>query len=195
MDQSQTNQKTKSSKAKPGKAKSDKAKFIKSFFEALGYFANAFFVAFEQNSFEYKMLKIGGHDPKRIWQGMRNLENRGFIKRRGGRYFFTPAGRDWAETTRFQRLEIREHPWDKKWRVVIFDIPESLRSKRSIFRSKLKALNFCMIQKSVFAIPFRCEKEITGACDYLEIGDYVNILTCESLGEWDPILKKQYDLK
>ena len=155
---------------------------------------NAFLVSFERGSFEHKMLKIGGHAPKTVWQGMGNLRSRGLLRKNGGRYHFTQKGKKWVEASQFKHLKIEPHPWDGKWRVVIFDIPESLRTKRELFRSKLKSLDFHMVQKSVFAMPFRCEKEIAIVCDYLEIEEYANVLICESLGDLEHRLKRQYDL-
>lgn len=51
----------------------------------------------------------------------------------------------------------RLDPWDGKWRMVVFDIPENLKSVRNIFRNKLLNLGFIIIQDSVFIIPWECE--------------------------------------
>lgn len=53
--------------------------------------------------------------------------------------------------------------WDKKWRVVIFDIPEEKKVIRDMLRLKLKELGFFSVQKSVFIFPHDCKKEL----DYL----------------------------
>lgn len=50
--------------------------------------------------------------------------------------------------------------WDKKWRVIIFDIPNSKNYRRDIIRSKLREWGFYQLQKSVFIYPFDCNKEI-----------------------------------
>lgn len=44
--------------------------------------------------------------------------------------------------------------WDKKWRMVIFDIEEIQRVKRRKFRDKMKELGLGMLQKSVYLTPF-----------------------------------------
>src|SRR3989344_6468169 len=38
--------------------------------------------------------------------------------------------------------------WDRKWRLVIFDIPEKFKVNRTIFSRKLKELEFFQLQKS-----------------------------------------------
>lgn len=50
--------------------------------------------------------------------------------------------------------------WDKKWRVVIFDVAEKRRKKRDYLREKLKSLGFGMLQESVWISPFPIENEL-----------------------------------
>lgn len=47
----------------------------------------------------------------------------------------------------------KKQDWDKKFRLVIFDIQESERKKRNQLRQFLKQLNFVLIQKSVWLTP------------------------------------------
>lgn len=57
----------------------------------------------------------------------------------------------------FEELEIKQpKKWDKKWRVVIFDIPDKEKIIRNALRQKLKFLGFRMVQESVFVHPFDC---------------------------------------
>lgn len=63
--------------------------------------------------------------------------------------------------------------WDKKWRVVFFDIPEKKRRARDALRSKLKELGFCELQKSIFVFPFECKDEIDFIVEFFEIRRYV----------------------
>lgn len=52
------------------------------------------------------------------------------------------------------KLRISNKKSDGKWRVVVFDIPESKRILRDHFRRLLKDLGFKMLQASVWAIPY-----------------------------------------
>jgi len=67
--------------------------------------------------------------------------------------------------------------WDRKWRLVMFDIPHSLKKARDAFRKKLTALGFYGLQKSVFITPYPCENEIDFICSVFEIRRYVLILS------------------
>ncbi len=49
--------------------------------------------------------------------------------------------------------------WDKKWRVVIYDIPESMRPARNKVRQLLKDLGFRQLQISAWAHPLPCLKQ------------------------------------
>ncbi len=66
--------------------------------------------------------------------------------------------------------------WDKKWRVIIFDIPEKERAARDIFRRKLKEMSFYQLQKSVFVSKYECNYEISFLSNSLEIARYVTYI-------------------
>lgn len=71
--------------------------------------------------------------------------------------------------------------WDKKWRVVIFDIPETRKLARNVLREKLKELGFLKIQKSVFIFPYECQKEIDFLRKSYEIEQHVLYMVVESI--------------
>ena len=88
--------------------------------------------------------------------------------------------------------------WDKKWRVAIADIPEKLgklktRNARDALREKLLGLGFYPLQKSVWAIPWPCEKEVLLLCELFDITKYVNILTADHIYN-DIALRKHFHL-
>lgn len=53
----------------------------------------------------------------------------------------------------FPILAFQAKKWDRKWRLVIFDIPEKERKARDALREKLKELGFGRWQKSVYISP------------------------------------------
>lgn len=66
--------------------------------------------------------------------------------------------------------------WDGKWRVVIFDIPESRKTHRDVFRRKLINLGFERIQDSVWRHKYSCQKEIEFLSHLYEIYPYVDMI-------------------
>lgn len=63
--------------------------------------------------------------------------------------------------------------WDKKWRVVVFDVPEEKKRSRDALRGKLKELGFREFQKSVFVFPYHCENEINFVVNYFNMHKHV----------------------
>lgn len=94
-----------------------------------------------------------------------NLKRRGLIriekKNKNIYMFLTKKGEVEAGKYQINEMYIKKaKKWDKKWRLIIFDIPESHRIKRDLFRGKLKELGFYQLQKSVWVYPYSCQKEI-----------------------------------
>mgnify|MGYP001565402777 FL=1 len=50
--------------------------------------------------------------------------------------------------------------WDKKWRVVVFDVPEKYKRLRDVFRSRLEQLGLYRLQDSVYVSPYPCFDEV-----------------------------------
>lgn len=76
--------------------------------------------------------------------------------------------------------------WDKKWRIVMFDIPSRFRKNiynkaREALRGKLKELGFFQLQKSVWVFPYPCEDEILFISNIFEVERYVEIITAEKI--------------
>lgn len=102
------------------------------------------------------------------------LRRRGLIeiKREGHdiRIALTKEGKKRAGKYQIDDLEIeRPKKWDKKWRVVIFDIPQTSRLIRDIFRRKLKEWRFYLLQQSVWITPYPCREEIAFLREFLGV--------------------------
>lgn len=67
--------------------------------------------------------------------------------------------------------------WDKKWRLVSYDIPRKLDRRRQIFRDYLRGWRFYPLHESVYLHAYPCEKEIEFLREYLQIGKFVRIFT------------------
>ena len=71
--------------------------------------------------------------------------------------------------------------WDKKWRLVCFDIPEKKRNLRDALRDKLRYVGFIEWQKSLFVYPYLCKNEIDFIIEVLEAREYVTFLEAITL--------------
>ncbi len=81
----------------------------------------------------------------------------------------------------FEAIRQKKEDWDNKWRLVIFDIPERIRSSRNILRDRLKRVGFYELQKSVFIFPYECQEEIEYIIEFYDLRKYVRFATIESI--------------
>lgn len=87
----------------------------------------------------------------------------------------------------------RPRKWDKKWRIVLFDIPERNRMIRDIFRFRLKKLGFYEFQKSVFVYPFQCRDEIEYCIELYNARKFVRFIEANFIdNELD--IKNKFDV-
>jgi phenylacetic acid degradation operon negative regulatory protein len=73
---------------------------------------------------------------------------------------------------KFPLIKHQQQPWDHKWRMVYFDIPEKKAAIRKQFRSHLLHLGFGQAQKSVYLSPY----------DFIEEMKY--FIKANNLTEW-----------
>jgi len=91
-------------------------------------------------------------------------------------FVLSVEGKKVALTYNLENMTISKHHWDKKWRIVIFDIPEKLKRIREILRYHLKRLGFKELQHSVFVLPFECGNEIEYLIEFYNIRRFVRYI-------------------
>lgn len=106
-----------------------------------------------------------GYKRYRLGQTLKRLKKQRLIEvletKDGPVVKITENGMEKALKYKLDEMEIkRPKSWDKKWRIVIFDIPEGKRKLRDEFRERLKQLGFFQLQKSVFVHAFSCSDEV-----------------------------------
>ena len=70
---------------------------------------------------------------------------------------------------------------DKKWQMVIFDIPEKYRKTRNKFRVALKILGYQKLQLSIWVCPYDTLSETESLIKYYSIEDCVKLLLVEEI--------------
>lgn len=84
--------------------------------------------------------------------------------------------------------------WDKKWRLIIYDVPKNKNSVRELFRRYLRGMNFLKLQASVYLTPYPCEEEIEFLRNYYGIINEVIVLTVSSI-EQEEAYKNYFKLQ
>ncbi|MDO8560863.1 MAG: hypothetical protein Q7R91_01465 [bacterium] len=83
--------------------------------------------------------------------------------------------------------------WDQKWRVILFDIPETQKRLRDVLRIKLRQLGLQELQKSVFVHPYECKKEIDFVIELYDVRRYVRFIEAFHIDN-ELHLKKKFQL-
>lgn len=94
----------------------------------------------------------------------------------------------------FEELRIsKAKQWDRKWRVLIYDIPTKPKiynKAREALRVKIKEIGFIQLQKSVWVCPYECEDEILFLTECYSVTKFIEILTVEKLLHMDQLRRK-----
>lgn len=88
---------------------------------------------------------------------------------------------------------VRQKNWDKKWRVVIFDIPVKFGRMRDVFRMRLRQLGLYKLQESVYVSPFACFDEIEFLRELYGIPMTIRYLLAEKI-EDDGLIRQYFHL-
>ncbi len=81
--------------------------------------------------------------------------------------------------------------WDRKWRLVMFDVPEEKRESRVVFIRKLQELGYQLLQQSVWIHPFASKEEVYVAARHVGIEAYVTYMSTDYIDNSD-VLEKRF---
>lgn len=88
----------------------------------------------------------------------------------------------------------RPSKWDKRWRLLLFDIEELKKGHREALRGKLKELGFIQLQKSIWMHPFDCEAEVELIRDFFGLSEQrCRFVVAEKIGA-DRVFKEHFKL-
>ncbi|PIP27294.1 MAG: hypothetical protein COX30_02650 [Candidatus Moranbacteria bacterium CG23_combo_of_CG06-09_8_20_14_all_39_10] len=104
---------------------------------------------------------------------------------RGGQIFIslTSEGKKKAGKHQIDDLIIKPaKKWDKKWRVLIFDIKEKHKIKRESLRGKIKELGLYQLQESVWVCPYEFQKEMEILRAFFQLkNDEMKVITASEI--------------
>jgi len=109
----------------------------------------------------------------------------------------TNKGKERVREFSFGSMKIKKPlHWDKKWRILIFDIPTKPKiynAAREALRNKIKELGFHQLQKSVWVYPYECEDEILLIAELYHVQKHIEIITAEKILH-ENVVKKVFKL-
>ena len=126
------------------------------------------------------------HERKRIRQALDALHRQEmleYFEKRGKTYLrITQKGRTAIRRFDIDTLVLPQQAWDKKWRVIFFDIPEQKGHARRVFQRRLEVLGCMRLQKSTFIYPHACHDQIDSLTSFWDITLFVHYFETANLG-------------
>lgn len=107
----------------------------------------------------------------------------------------TSAGRE-RIVRDFPMFSLAVKPWDRRWRVVVFDIAEIDKSTRDALRNKLRELGLGMLQESVWITPHDVSVDLREFLEHHELGDAAFVLEISKIlsGDEESLVRKIWHL-
>ena len=112
----------------------------------------------------YHQRGLGDYPRRSIYNASQRLKARGYIKsqKKGGKIVFELTEAAKRQLFVFEKLSLKHSSplrWDKRWRLVSFDIPETQKKYRDTLRWKLKRLGLEKFQQSIWLSPYPLEDD------------------------------------
>jgi CRISPR/Cas system-associated endoribonuclease Cas2 len=141
----------------------------------------------ERYNLKYRMKSVAGR-----------LVAKGYVAwvERDGKRFLrvTPAGR---KALAFEQAKValknQKKKWDRRWRMVVFDVPERRRKVRTRLCAIMREIGFVRLQDSVWVYPYDCEDFIALLKAELKIGRDVLYAIVDTI-EHDKNLRQHFNL-
>lgn len=122
------------------------------------------------------------------------LTKKGLLLYKDGRYELTQEGEKKLRLWELQDYQIkRPHKWDKKWRVIIFDIPEKKKKIRNQIRNLFISAGLYRLQDSVWVYPYDCEDIVGLLKTDLGVGKDILYMIVDEI-ESDKYLREEFNL-
>jgi hypothetical protein len=121
----------------------------------------------------HQRITLEGFFIDRFSQRINDLEKRGYIQVTNNSIEITKKGK--IHCLEKSNNVVR----DGKWRILSWDIPESMKPKRNQFRRSIKRIGYRQVQKSLWACPFVKADDINLIIDEYGVRKYVAYFVVE----------------
>jgi|SRR3989344_4963760 len=122
------------------------------------------------------------------------LVRKGLLKFEDGHYKLTSKGGDVLRIWNIDSYKLEKPKrWDRKWRMVIFDIPEKKKKVRKQVSRLFSQAGLYRLQDSVWVFPYDCEDIIGLLKTELGVGKDILYVIADEI-ENDKYLRSHFDL-
>jgi phenylacetic acid degradation operon negative regulatory protein len=147
------------------------------------------------------LLGLFGISGQAVRSTLSRMARKGWLKsRRAGRYSFyslTPKCLELLEEGARRIFQPRSDPWDGRWYLLIYFIPESKRHLRRRLRRRLLWLGFGSLNHATWISPRDLRTEVEQVVEGLHVRPYVEFFTAKHRGfaSDEEIVERCWDLK
>ncbi|UCD04915.1 MAG: hypothetical protein JSV98_07270 [candidate division WOR-3 bacterium] len=128
-----------------------------------------------------------GFSPNAIRLGLSRMARQGVfdIKKSGRRSYYSlnTKGMKWMEQGRVRAFEVKRRKWDGRWRLVVYNFPETMRDLRDRLRCKLQSLGYANMSASLWVSPYDLQADLYRYLKEISILDYVETFTADYTGQ------------
>jgi len=133
-----------------------------------------------------ELLDLFGLSAQAVRSTLSRMSQRGWLKsRKAGRHSFyciTPKFLKLLEEGAQRIYQPRHDPWDGRWHLLTYSIPESKRHLRRRLRVRLLWLGFGALNQATWISPRDLRAEVEQVVDALRLRPYVEFFTAEHHG-------------
>lgn len=141
----------------------------------------------EKYNLRYRMKSVAGRLVAKGYVVWIERDDKKFLR-------ITPAGR---KTFAFEQAKValknQKKKWDRRWRMIVFDVPERRRRVRNRLRAVMLDIGFVRLQDSVWIYPYDCEDFVALLKAELKIGKDVLYAIVDTI-EQDKNLRHHFNL-
>jgi len=128
------------------------------------------------------VVELEREKSRKKYRRLHYLQEKGYAVRKGSSLVLTSQGKQLLSEREIWELTIpKPKTWDKKWRLVLFDIPKDKRKRRDIFRLRLKELGLVLYQDSVWVHPYPLFTPVKRSADFYSLSKCVSFAIAEKL--------------
>jgi phenylacetic acid degradation operon negative regulatory protein len=148
-----------------------------------------------------ELLGLFGLSGQAVRSTLSRMSRKGWLaSHKAGRYSFyslTPRCLELLEEGARRIFQPRSDPWDGRWHILTYSIPESKRHLRRRLRRRLLWLGFGSLNHATWISPRDLRTEVEQAVNALHVRPYVELFTAEHQGfaSDEEIVGRCWDLK
>ncbi|KUP09302.1 PaaX family transcrtiptional regulator [Bacillus coahuilensis m2-6] len=148
-----------------------------------------------------KLLNEFGHNDQAVRAAISRMNKQGWVQseKQGNKsfYYLTERGVKRIEEAAERIFKLKPDDWDGKWRMLMYNIPEEIRSIRDELRKELIWSGFGTFSNSCWISPNNLKEQVDELVKKYEIEPYIHYFEAEYKGphQNEELIEKSWDLK